>query len=186
MKSRLLLPLILAAPAPALAASGPFLSLYNTDFVVLLSFLTFVGVLVYLKVPGKIGGLLDKRAATIKAELDEARALREEAQTVFASYERKQKEVQEQAEKIVATARREAELAAEKAKDDLRVTIEHRLAAADERIEAVKAGAVREVRDRAVSVAVAAAAEVIAQQMTPQADGRLIDAAIADARARLH
>ena len=56
-------------------------SLGNTDFVVLLAFLLFVGVLIYLKVPGLLMGLLDKRADTIRAELDEARALREEAQT---------------------------------------------------------------------------------------------------------
>jgi F0F1-type ATP synthase membrane subunit b/b' len=48
-------------------------------------------VLVFLKVPGLIGGMLDKRAEGIKAELDEARAIREEAQTLLASYERKQK-----------------------------------------------------------------------------------------------
>ena len=53
------------AASPALAATGPFFSLGNTDFVVLLAFLLFVGVLIYLKVPGLLMGLLDKRADTI-------------------------------------------------------------------------------------------------------------------------
>ena len=78
---------------PALAASGPFISLKNTDFVVLLAFILFVGFLVYMKVPNFLGRKLDERAAGIKADLDEARALREEAQTLLASYERKQKDV---------------------------------------------------------------------------------------------
>lgn len=69
----------LFAASPALAASGPFLSLKNTNFVVLISFLLFVGLIVALKVPGKIGEMLDKRAEGIKSDLDEARALREEA-----------------------------------------------------------------------------------------------------------
>ena len=52
--------------------------------------------------------MLDKRADTIKSELEEARALREEAQTLLASYERKQKEVQDQADRIVTAAKEEA------------------------------------------------------------------------------
>lgn len=86
----------MVAASPALAATGPFLSLGNTNFVVMLAFILFIALLVYLKVPGKIGEMLDKRADGIKSELDEARALREEAQTLLASYERKQKEVQDQ------------------------------------------------------------------------------------------
>ena len=98
--------------SPAFAADGPFFSLRNTDFVVLIAFLLFVGILVYLKVPGLLMGMLDKRAEGIKTELDEARALREEAQTLLASYERKQKEVQAQADRIVAAAKEEAVAAA--------------------------------------------------------------------------
>jgi F-type H+-transporting ATPase subunit b len=69
---------------PAMAASGPFFSLGNTDFVVLISFLLFIGVLVYFKVPAMLTGKLDDRAATIQSNLNEARALREEAQTILA------------------------------------------------------------------------------------------------------
>ncbi len=66
-----------------------------------------------------IGKMLDQRAEGIKNELDEARALRDEAQAILASYERKQKEVQEQADRIVEAARKDAEAAAAQAKEDL-------------------------------------------------------------------
>ena len=75
MKKLIALSLILSA-SPAFAASGPFFSLRNTDFVVLIAFLIFVGVLLYLKVPATLMGMLDKRATGIKSELEEARALR--------------------------------------------------------------------------------------------------------------
>ena len=71
--------------SPAMAASGPFFSLQNTNFVVLIAFIAFVGILIYMKVPAKLTGMLDARAATIKAELDEARALREEAKSILAT-----------------------------------------------------------------------------------------------------
>ena len=185
MKHALSLALI-AAASPAFAASGPFFSLKNTDFVVLIAFIVFIGVLVYFKVPGLLGGLLDKRAATIKSELDEARALREEAQAVLASYERKHKEVEEQAERIVATAKREAEAAAEEAKAKLAMSIDRRLKAAQDQIASAEAAAVREVRDRAVSVAVAAAGDVLSKQMKAADRNKLIDSAIGEVETKLH
>lgn len=172
--------------SPALAAEGPFFSLHNAEFVVTISFIAFIALLVYLRVPGKLMAMLDKRAAGIKADLDEARALREEAQTVLASYERKQKEVQVQAERIVETAKAEAETAAAKAKDDLKVAIARRLAAADDQIESAKAGAVKEVRDRAIAVAVEAARDVIVRQMTEQTSDKLVQDAIGEVRGKLH
>lgn len=185
--TRLIATLIaLTAASPAFAASGPFFSLKNTNFVVLIAFLLFVAVLLYLKVPSLLGKMLDKRAEGIKSELDEARALREEAQTLLASYERKQKEVQEQADRIVAHAREEAAEAAEAAKDDLKVSIERRLRAAEDQIASAEAGAVKEVRDRAVTIAVAAAKEVIAKQMTAAEGNKLIDQAIGEVESKLH
>lgn len=171
---------------PALAASGPFFSLFNTDFVVLLAFLAFLGVLIYFKVPGILGGLLDQRAEQIRNDLDEARALHDEAKTVLASYERKQLEVSEQADRIVAQAKEEAKQAAEQAKLDLERSIARRLAAAEDQIASAEASAVREVRDRAVSVAVAAAAEVIAKKTSAAEANKLIDASIAEVGTRLN
>ena len=110
---RIILSIIIVSLAnPVFAASGPFISLSNTNFVVLLAFLLFVGLLIYLKVPGKLNGMLDERAKGIQSELDEARSLREEAQSILAEYERKQKEVQNQADQIVANAKEEAKIAA--------------------------------------------------------------------------
>ena len=171
---------------PALAASGPFVSLANTNFIVLISFLIFVGFLMYLKVPGMLGKKLDERAEGIQAELDEARSLREEAQTLLASYERKQKEVKEQADRIVAHAKEEAAVAADQAKADLKDSIARRLRSAEDQIGSAEARAIREVRDQAVGIAIAAAKDVIAKQMTAADGNSLIDASIAEVDAKLH
>lgn len=172
--------------APAYAASGPFFSLANTDFVVTIAFVIFIGVLVYLKVPAKVAGLLDKRATDIQSELDEARALREEAQSILATYERKQQEVSEQADHIVETAKAEASRAAEQAKEDIRVSIARRLQGAEDQIASAQAAAIKDVRDRAIAVAVAAASDVIAKGMSAKDAGALIDASIQDVGEKLH
>ncbi len=178
--------LLTLVASPALAATGPFFSLGNTDFVVLLGFLTFVAILVYLKVPGKIAGMLDARAVAIKADLDEARALREEAKSILATYERRQKEVQEQADRIVASARDEAMAAAAQAKADLQASIARRLAAATDQIASAEAGAIRQVREQAIAVAIAAAGDVLAKQMTADAAAASIDDAIVQVADRMH
>ncbi|EEE37592.1 ATP synthase F0, B subunit [Rhodobacteraceae bacterium KLH11] len=186
MRNTLALILTLGAASPALAASGPFFSLGNTDFVVLLGFIVFIAILFYFKVPGMIGGALDKRAEGIQSELDEARALHEEARSLLASYERKQREVQTQADAIVAAAKEDAALAAEQAKADLEKSIARRLAAAQDQIASAEASAVKEVRDQAITVAVSAANAVLAKQMTATQANKLIDASIADVGEKLH
>ena len=186
MRQLILVPALLLAASPAFAAGGPFFSLKNTDFVVLLAFLLFIGVIYYFKVPGMIGGLLDKRADTIRGELEEARALREEAQTLLATYERKQKEVQEQADRIIAQAKDEAATAAEQAKADLQKSIARRIAAAEDQIASAEAAAIKEVRDRAVVIAIGAARDVIAKQMTAADGNKLIEEGIDVVDAKLH
>ena len=184
---RFLAPFIaLFLASPALAASGSFLSLKNTNFIVLLAFIFFILVLFYYKVPSVLGSMLDKRAEGIKAELDQARELREEAQSILASYERKQKEVQEQADRIVESARKDAQAASKQAKEDLQASVARRMAAAEEQISSAQASAEREVRDKAIGVAVSAARNVIAAQMTAAGANKLIDDAIAEVDAKLH
>ena len=177
--------------APALAASknpfsAEFYKLSNTDFIVLLGFITFLLILAYFKVPALITGMLDKRAADIQAELDEARKLREEAQEVLASYERKLREVQDQADQIVTHAKTEARTAADQAQSQIEESIERRLQAAQDKIASAEASALREVRDRAAEIAVAAAADVIASGMSDADRSRMIDEAIGTVDAKLH
>lgn len=172
--------------SPALAATGPFFSLRNTDFIVLLAFLVFVGILLYFRVPAAIAKLLDKRAESIKSDIAEARRLRDEAQEIYASYERRQREVKGQADAIVANARREALAQAEKAKLDLQASIERRLAAAQDQIASAESDAVRAVRDQAVQVAVAAASDVLGRQMGASDRSAGIDRAIDDVARHLN
>ncbi len=172
--------------SPAMAAEKPFFSLQNTDFVVLIGFICFIGILVYFKVPAMVTKMLDARADGIRKDLDEARALREEAQTLLASYERKSREVNEQADRIVANAREEATEAAENSKAEIKRSVERRLAAAEEQIAAARAAAVKDVRDQAVAVAIAASREVIAKQMSADERNKLTDEAIGTVEAKLH
>ena len=176
---------LIAAPAFA-AEEGPFFSLRNAEFVVGIAFIVFVGVLIYLGVPGKIGAMLDARAEAIKSDLNEARLLREEAKKLLASYEARQKEVLAQSARIVATAKEEAQAAANQARADLQGSIARRMAAAGEQIESTVKAAELAVRNQAISVSVAVAADVLKRQMTADQAAASIDASIKQVAAKLH
>ena len=183
---RLTVVLITLLASPAFSASGPFISLRNTNFVVMIAFAIFIGIILYLGVPKMLGGLLDKRAAAIKAELDEAKSLREDAKALLASYEKKQTEVQAQADRILEAAKAEAAAAAEQAKADIVSSVARRLAAAEDQIASAEASAVKEVRDQAIVVAIGAARDIISRQMTEAESNSLIDDSIDDVGSKFH
>ncbi|MEL6582509.1 MAG: ATP F0F1 synthase subunit B [Pseudomonadota bacterium] len=160
--------------------------LYNTDIVVTIGFLIFVGILLYFGVPKIITGMLDARAEKIRADIEEARNLREEAQGILADYERKQKEVEELTSEIVTKAKADSEANKVQAMADLELAIERRLQAAKDQIASAEASAMKDVKDRAVSVAVSAAADVLAQKITADKAGSLIDSSIATVQSKLH
>jgi len=159
---------------------------YDSNIVNTISFVLFFAILIYYGVHKLLFGALDSRAERIRSELAEARQLREEAQATFAEFERKQKDVAVQADEIVEHARTEAREAAERAKEDLAASIERRLKAADDQIAMAEANAVKEVRDRAVQVAIAAAADVLSNRLGDERASALIDDSIETVGQRLH
>ena len=157
----------------------------DAEFWVAVAFVIVVAGLVWKGGP-MVNKMLDERALKIKAELDEAQRLREEAQRMLAEYQRKQRDALREAEQIVAQARREAEHVAEQGARDLAAALERRQRLALEKIALAESKAVAEVRNTAVDVAVAAARQILAQDLDPARRSRLIDDAIAQLPATLH
>jgi len=154
--------------------------LKDPGFWVAASLVTFLLILVILKVPGMAVKALDGRATAIKTEIDEARRLRDEAQALLAEQQRQQAQAKTQADQIIAEARAEARRAAEEAKTELAATIERRRKQAEEKIARAEADAEADIRAYAGSVSVGAARRFIAAQMDEARSSRLIDGAIAD------
>jgi len=185
MRRLTILAALAATPAAAATEYG-FVSLRNTDFVVLLAFILFLAILLYYRVPATVARMLDGRAQGIRSELSEARALRDEAQALMSSFAARRAEMDAQGRRIVEDARAEAHRAAEAARAEAARTVERRLASATERLASAEANAVKRVRDEAVTAAVAAAREVLAAQMTDVDADRLLDRSIDTVGAKLH
>lgn len=159
--------------------------LNDPTFWVAVAFVVFAGLMVW-KVRRPVLQSLDARAERIRAELDEAQRLREEAQKALAEYKRKQRDAAKEAEDLLASARHEADLLRRQAADDLTQTLARREKAAIEKIAQAEAQAVQEVRAQAVDMAIAATAKLLSESVDPTRDQGLVDQAIKDLGHKLH
>jgi F-type H+-transporting ATPase subunit b len=155
-------------------------------FWAFMALLVFLGLLVYLKLPARIVGALDARSAKIRSELADAKRLREEAQALLSEYQRRRGEAEGEAEAIVTQARREAETLTEEARLRMADYVSRRTRAVEQRIAQAETQAVAEVRGRAIDVAAAAAAEILARKAHGQVGDQLVDRSIAAVRANLN
>ncbi|MEE9210627.1 MAG: F0F1 ATP synthase subunit B [Kiloniellales bacterium] len=159
--------------------------MFNETFWVGLAFVIFVAA-VFKPVSRKMGAALDARSARIRAELEEARALREEAQKTVAEFKRKQRDALKEAERILDHAKVEAKRLRERAERDLEVALERREQAALDKISQAEAQALQEVRDQAIEVALVATAKLISENLDPERSDAMIDQAIRDLSGKLH
>ncbi|ANK82664.1 MAG: hypothetical protein TEF_19075 [Rhizobiales bacterium NRL2] len=158
----------------------------DPTFWVAVAFVLFFALMIYLKLPGKIVAQLDARADRIRGELEEAKRLREEAQSLYADYQRKAEEAVQEADRIVEHAREEAERTAEKMRADMEAALERRKTQAESKIAQAEQQAIDEVRNRAVEIATAAAARILREELKGDAGNRLIDDAIGSVGRHLH
>ena len=172
----------------AYAASGSeaSVSLFATpEFWLAVSFALFVGLLAR-PVSQKIGAALDGRSKKIETEIEEATRLRDEAQALLASYQRKSREALKEAEDILANAEAEAKRLAEDAAVELAASLKRREQMALEKIAQAEARAVEDVRNAAVDVALAATRELIQKNLDANKATALVDAAIGELPKKLH
>jgi len=146
----------------------------------------FLALVVYLGAPKMIGKSLDDRAAKIKAELDAAKALREEAQSLLAEYQQKRKDAEAEAAQILAAAQREASALAADAKAKTEDYVARRTALSEQKIKAAESEAVNAVRAAAVDLAVAAAEKLIAAKVDAGADAALFKNSVNEVKTRLN
>ncbi len=152
--------------------------LQDPETWVALGFVIVVAILLWVGAPKMIAGLLDARAAAIKAELDEARRLRQEAEDTLAAFKAKAAGAEAEAATIVSEARAEAERFAADARAQLMLQIERRTKQAQDKIAQAEATAMADIRRLAADAAAAAAEKLIAARMDEKRAASLIEDSI--------
>jgi F-type H+-transporting ATPase subunit b len=154
--------------------------MFEAEFWVAVAFFLFLGVLAYFGVHKLVLTSVDQRRDRIKAELDEARRLKQEAQALLAEYQRKQSEAEQEAAAIVAGAQAEADRLVVEAKAKMEEFVARRTKMAETKIAQAEAQAVADVRAAAADAAIAAAEKVLAENVKGAVADKLVAKGIED------
>jgi F-type H+-transporting ATPase subunit b len=160
--------------------------LASPELWVLVSFVLLLALLVYYKIPDKVVKALDNRADRIRAELEEARRLREEAQSILADYQQKRRDAEKEAEDIIAMARREAQFYAEESRKALNESLQRRVRLAEEKITRAEEQAVQDIRSQSADAAIAAAETIVTRELKGDSAGDLVAKGIREVNTKLN
>ena len=146
---------------------------------VALAMIAVFAIMIWQKVPTMIAKALDGKIAEIRAQLDEAKQLRAEAEALKAEYQAKSAAADDEAKAMLDRAHAESASIVAKAKTDSEALVERRTQMAEAKIAAEERAAIDEVRAVAAKAAAAAAGRLIAERNDASSDKALVDQAIA-------
>jgi F-type H+-transporting ATPase subunit b len=156
------------------------------EFWVAVAFVILMAVFAWLGVHRTVLTALDHRAQRIKAEIDDARRLKEEAAKLLADYQARRASAEREAQEIVTNARAEAERVAAEAKTRMEDFVARRTKTAENKIALAEAQALADVRAAAAEAAVAAASTVLSQSVKGPVADDLLAKGIAEVKAKLN
>jgi F-type H+-transporting ATPase subunit b len=156
------------------------------EFWVAVAFVILMGVFAYFGIHRTVLRALDHRSERIKAELDDARQLKDDAAKLLAEYRSRRAAAEREAEEIVASAKAEAERIASEAKTRMEDYVARRTKTAENKIALAEAQALADVRSAAANAAAEAASTILSQTVKGQIAEDLLAKGIAEAREKLN
>ena len=159
--------------------------MFDATFFVAVSFLLFVVFVIWAGLPGSIINALDERSASIQKELDEARILHEQAQSLLANEKRKLEKCDEDIKEILKLARDQAAILSENSKKIFEEEIQRKQKQADLKIIQARDDAIREVKSKATDLSTIIAKEYLKENIDDKISSDLVDKSIGDLKRNL-
>ena len=156
------------------------------EFWVAVAFVILLGVFAYVGVHRTVLTTLDHRRDRIKAELDDARRLKQDAAKLLAEYQARHASAEKEAQDIITQAQAEAERIATEAKAKMEDFVTRRTKTAEGKIALAEAQAIADVRSAAANAAVAAASAIMSQSVKGSVADELLAKGIAEVRQKLN
>ena len=133
----------------------------NATFWVAISFVLFIGLLIYFKIPKKIISILEDNILSIKNQIDDAENLKEEAKNILSDNEKRLSNSKSEIKSMISRANEDAEKNILKANDEFHVLMENRKKNAEERIKQIKDQALKDIKNTSVKISIAAAERLL-------------------------
>jgi F-type H+-transporting ATPase subunit b len=160
--------------------------MFDAELWVAVAFVLLLAVFGYFGIHRTILQALDNRARRIRAELDDARRLKDEATALVAEYRARRESAAREADEIVANARAEAERIAAEAKTKMEDFVTRRTKMAETKIAMAEAQAMADVRAAAADAAVTAAAKILSETVKGSTADTLLTQGISEVRQKLN
>ncbi len=159
---------------------------FDASFFALVALVIFLGIAAYAGAFRSMGQGLDARSQRIAKDLEDAARLRKEAEALLAEYKQKRADAEKEAASIVAAAKADAEEYAAETRKKLAETLDRRTKQAEQKIAQAEAAAVKEVRNAATDMAIAAAQKLVGEAAQGPAGAGLIASSIDAVKTRLN
>ena len=159
---------------------------FDATFFALVALIIFLAIAAYAGAFQKLGAGLDSRADRIRKELDHATQLRKDAESLLAEYKQKRLDAEKEAASIISAAKADAEEYASETRRKLTESLDRRTKQAEQKIAQAKAAAIKDVRNAATELAIAAAQNMVAQAAKGAKGDELIASSIQAVKNRLN
>ena len=133
----------------------------DATFWVAVSFIIFFGALIYLKIPQKITEILNKIISDIKNEIDESEKLRTEAKNLLDNAQKKLDSAQSVSSEILEQAKKDSDKLVIELNDKFHKTSEIKKNLAENKINQMKEGAIKEIKDVSIKIAIDSVKKII-------------------------
>ena len=134
---------------------------FDATFWVTISFLIFLGILIYFKIPQKIKLILEENISNIKKQIDEAEKLKEEAKNILTDQEKKISNSKIEVKNMIKKANEISEKNIIQANKEFHVSMENRKKSAEERIKQLKNQAIKDIKNASVKIAIESVEKLI-------------------------
>ena len=154
----------------------------DATFWVAISFLIFIGVLIYFKIPQKIISTLNESINSIKDEVENAETLKEESKNILSEHEKKIRSAKNEVKQMIATATEEADKAVLKTNEEFHIQMENRKKNTEERIKQMKNQAIKDIKNDSVKVSIQAVEVLLKNSLDKNKLNKIFASSIEDTK----
>tara|TARA_B100000965_G_C19371856_1_gene660680 strand:+ start:258 stop:755 length:498 start_codon:yes stop_codon:yes gene_type:complete len=137
----------------------------DATFWVAVSFILFIGLLVYFKIPKKVNEILNKLIRDIKNEIDESEKLRKEAKILLDNSQAKLDSASNETKKIIDQAKKDSEKLVIEMNEKFHKSAEIKKKLAETKISQMKEAAIKEIKDTSIRIAVNSVKKIITKSV---------------------
>ena len=157
----------------------------DATFWVAISFIIFLGVLIYFKIPQKVIIALNESINSIKHEIGNAEALKEESKNILSEYEKKIGNAKNEIKQMIDAATEDADRNVLKTNEDFHVQMENRKKNTEDRIKQMKNQALKDIKNASVKISIQAVEVLLKNSLDKNKLNKIFEASIEDTKSAL-